>query len=120
MGQRSLRVNVLIQQEISQLIHTRYQGQTVFITISEVSVSPDLRNARVYYSVIGAEAEKKKAEKFFRQNAHDIRFQLGKRIVLKYLPHLRFIYDPSIERGVEIVDLIDQVAEDESLDEPLD
>jgi len=120
MGQRSLRVNVLIQQEISQLLHTRYQGQTVFITISDVSVSPDLRNARVYYSVIGAEEEKKKAEKFFRQNAHDIRFQLGKRIVLKYLPHLRFNYDPSIERGVEIVDLIDQVAEDESLDEPLD
>ena len=120
MGQRNLRVNVLVQQEVSQLLHTRYQGETVYITISDVSISPDLRNGRVYYSVIGGEDEKKKAEKFFRQKAHDIRYHLGKRIVLKYLPHLRFVYDPSIARGGEMVDLIDQVAEEESLDEPTD
>lgn len=113
MSQRNLRVNVLVKQEISQLVHTRFQGQTIFITITDVSISPDLRNGRVYYSVIGEEAEKKKAEKFFRQNAHEIRFQLGKRIVLKYLPHLRFVFDPSIQRGVEVVDLLDEVAEDD-------
>ena len=113
MGQRNLRVNVLVQQEVSQLLHTRYQGQTVYITISDVSISPDLRNGRVYYSVLGDEAEKKKAEKFFRQNAHGIRFHLGKRIVLKYLPYLTFIFDPSMQRGVESVDLIDEVAEEE-------
>jgi len=60
MGQRNLRVNVLVQQEVSQLLHTRYQGQTVYITISDVSISPDLRNGRVYYSVLGDEAEKRK------------------------------------------------------------
>ena len=120
MGQRNLRVNVLVQQEVSQLLHTRYQGQTVYITITDVSISPDLRNGRVYYSVIGGEDEKKKAEKFFRQNAHDIRFQLGKRIVLKYLPYLKFFYDASIKRGVEMVDLIDEVAQEELPPEILD
>lgn len=114
MGQRNLRVNVLVQQEISQLLHTRYQGQTVFITIVDVSIAPDLRNGRVYYSVIGGEGEKKKAEKFFRQNASDIRHHLGKRIVLKYLPHLRYVYDESMARGSEIIDLMDEVADDES------
>ncbi|MBH55442.1 MAG: ribosome-binding factor A [Opitutaceae bacterium] len=114
MSQRNLRVNVLIKQEISQLLHTRFQGQTVFITITDVSVSPDLRNGRVYYSVIGGGEEKLKSEKFFRQNAQEIRFQLGKRIVLKYLPLLKFIYDPSIKRGVELVDLMQQVSEDET------
>lgn len=113
MGQRNLRVNVLVKQEISQLLHTRYQGQTVLITITDVSISPDLRNGRVYYSVIGEADEKKKAEKFFKQNAHDIRSQLGKRIVLKYLPHLKYVFDPSIQRGVDVVDLIDQVAEED-------
>jgi len=117
MGQRNLRVNVLVQQEISQLLHTRYQGQTVFITISEVSIAPDLRNGRVYYSVIGGEKEKADAAKFFRQNAHDIRFHLGKRIVLKYLPHLRFVYDESIARGSDIIEYMDQVADEDTMDE---
>ncbi len=120
MGQRNLRVNVLVQQEISHLLHTRYRGQTVYITVVDVSISPDLRNGRVYYSVIGGEAEKKNAEKFFRQNAHDIRHHLGKRIVLKYLPHLRYVYDESIARGVEIIDLMDEVADEEISEEPTD
>ena len=108
----------MVKQEVSQLLHTRYQGETVFITITDVSISPDLRNGRVYYSVIGSEEEKKKAEKFFRQKAHEIRFQLGKRIVLKYLPFLKFIYDPSIQRGVELVDLIEEVAEEDLPTDP--
>ena len=101
-------------------MHTRYRGQTVYITIVDVSISPDLRNGRVYYSVIGGEEEKKSAEKFFRQNAHDIRYHLGKRIVLKYLPHLRYHFDDSIARGVDIIDLMDEVAEEESPEEPLE
>lgn len=114
MSQRNQRVNVLVWQEISQLLHTRFQRQTVFITITDASISPDLRNGRVYYSVIGGDEEKLKAEKFFRQNAQEIRFQLGKRIVLKYLPFLKFIYDSSIKKGVELVDLMQQVSEDEA------
>ena len=120
MGQRNLRVNVLVQQEISQLLHTRYKGQMVFVTITEVSVSPDLRNGRVLYSVIGGDPERKKAAKFFRQNASDIRFQLGKRVTLKYLPFLTFVYDPTIKRAVELIDLIDEVAEEELPEEQID
>jgi ribosome-binding factor A len=114
MGQRNLRVNVLVKQEVSQLLHTRYQGQTVFITITDVSVSPDLRSGRVYYSVLGGDEEKKRASKFFHQNAHDIRTHLGKKIVLKYLPILKYHYDDSIARGVEIIELIDRVTDEES------
>lgn len=120
MGQRNLRVNVLVKQELSLLLHTRYRGQTVYITITDVEVSPDLRNGRVYYSVLGGKTEKVKAEKFFRKNARDLRSQMGKRIVLKYLPFLKYVYDPSIERGVGVIDLIDQVAEEEFPGEPAD
>ena len=119
MGQRNLRVNVLVKQEVSQLLHTRYQGQTVFITVTDVIVSPDLRNGRVYYSVIGGEEEKIRASKFFHKNARDIRAQLSKNIVLKYLPFLTYHYDDSIARGVEIIDLIDQVTDQESQKENL-
>jgi len=113
MGQRILRVNVLIRQEISQLMHTRFQGQTVFITVTDVSISPDLRTGKVYYSVIGDATEKKKAEKFFRQNAHELRRLISKRIVLKYIPFLTYLSDNSIQRGVAVVDLIEEITEDE-------
>lgn len=114
MGQRIIRVNALVHQEISLLMHTRFQAQTIFITITEVSIAPDLRTGKVYYSVIGDAAERKKAEKFFRQNAHELRKIVSKRIVLKYIPFLTYYYDDSIERGVEVVDLIDEISEDEN------
>ena len=114
MGQRNLRVNVLVMQEISQILHTRFRGETVNITITEVSVSPDLRSGRVYYSVFGAEAEQRAAKRFFYRNASDIRHQLGKRIVLKYLPHLKYFQDDSIQRGVDLLKYMDQVEQGEN------
>jgi len=111
MGQRSLRVNVLVKQALSSIMHTRFRGETVNITITEVDVSPDLRNAIVYYSVFGGEEKEKQAAKFIRQRAHELRRLMSKEIVLKYLPYLRFELDHSIERGVDMVQLMDEVAE---------
>ena len=79
MSQRSLRVNELILREISELLHTFYKGDAVYITISEVSVSPDLRNAHVYYSVFGDEYQQREAELFFKKNGETIRRKVGKK-----------------------------------------
>lgn len=115
MGQRNLRVNALVRQEISQILHTRYRGETVRITITDASISPDLRSGRIYYSVLGEESEQRAAKQFFSRNATEIRHQLGKRIVLKYLPHLKYFRDDSIKRGVDLLNLMDQF---EQVDEP--
>ena len=64
MGQRVVRVNELVNREISDVLHTRFQTEAVYITITEVEVSPDLRHARVYYSVIGKEDEIQRADQF--------------------------------------------------------
>ncbi len=109
MGQRLVRVNELVKREISDVLHTRYQSESVYITVSEVSVSPDLRNARVFYSVLGDDEHRRSAGAFLKKRAFDIRRQLSKRIVLKYLPHLHFVYDQSIERGSHLNDIIDQL-----------
>ncbi len=117
MGQRLIRVNELVKREISDVLHTRYQSESVYITVSEVIVAPDLRNARVFYSVLGDDEQRRKAGAFLKNRNFDIRRQLSKRIVLKYLPHLHFIFDQSIERGSHLNDIMDELGmEDEGLE----
>ena len=118
MSQRTLRVNALLKREISTLIHTVYPKATVAITITEVSTAADLRNARVYYSVVGDAAARAKAKAFFARNHATLRYQIGRRIVLKYLPALQFIYDGSIERGTRLLDIIDQLEDTDPLSSP--
>ena len=111
MGQRTTRVNALLKREISNLIHTFYQDETVYITITEVEVSPDLRNARVYYSTLGDKVSQAAAVSFFSKKASDIRRRVGQKVVLKYLPFFQFILDHSIERGTQLLKIIDELDE---------
>jgi ribosome-binding factor A len=113
MSQRSLRVNELIRREISDLLHTFYQGDAVYITITEVSVAPDLRTGHVYYSVLGDEYRQREAEIFFKKNGESIRRKVGKQVVLKYLPHLKFIYDSSMERGANTLNILDELDQED-------
>jgi ribosome-binding factor A len=109
MGQRVVRVNELVKREISQVLHTRYQSEAVYITITDVVVAPNLRNAKVYYSVVGDEAQSCNAGRFFAREKREIRTQIGKVIVLKYLPVLEFIEDSSTERGAYINSVMDDM-----------
>ena len=115
MGQRVVRVSELVKREISDLLHTRYQAEAVYITITEVEVSPDLRHARVYYSVLGKDHESQKAERFLSDHAPEIRHQMGKRVILKYLPALEFISDQSIKRGSRLNALLDEIIPEDEL-----
>jgi len=99
MSQRVVRVNELLKREISAVLHTRYRGRTVAITITEVDTAPTLRSAKVYYAVTGDETARVEAEVFFHRHGRDIRAQMGKHIVLKYLPHLEFFIDAGVDRG---------------------
>ncbi|MGE9291530.1 MAG: 30S ribosome-binding factor RbfA [Puniceicoccales bacterium] len=109
MPKRKVRVDELLRREISTLLHTDYQSEGVYTTISEVDVSPDLRQAQVYYSVLGGEKREKEAEKFFRVKASEIRFKVGKRVVLKYLPFFTFVRDNSLERGFGLIEKLDDL-----------
>lgn len=112
MSNRGVRVNELVRREISDILHTKYQGDAVKVTITDVVVSSDLRNARVYYSVLGDEGDAYLAEKFFAAKHRDIRHELSQRIVLKYLPQLKFYQDDSIERGTNVLKILDELEEE--------
>ncbi len=115
MAERVVRINELVKREISAVLHTRFQNETVMVTISEVVVEPNLRTARVYYNVLGGEESSIKATHFFTKFHGEIRRLLGQKIVLKFLPHLQFIEDNSTERGVRVNQLLDDLGYQENL-----
>lgn len=97
--------------EISNILHTDYREQGVRITITSVEISPDLRNGRVFYSILGDENDLRNAQRFFSSRTGEIRQKLSRVIVLKYLPSLRFIHDKSLERGNRVVDILNEIDE---------
>ncbi len=109
MSNRTLRVNELIQREISDILRKRYQTESVTMTVTEVRVSPDLRDGRVFVSVIGDEANAEKKIQWLRGVAADIREELGRRIILKYLPRFEYLLDASAVRGARILQMLDEI-----------
>lgn len=110
MPNRVTRVNELLQREIGEQLRRHFGGsESVRITISEVDTSADLRRCRIYYSVIGDTQTIVDAEAFFRRIGKELRERVMKRVVLKYFPRFEFIYDPSMERGANLVELMDQL-----------
>ncbi len=112
MSNRKVRVGELVKREISDILHTRFQTSAVLITITEVDVSPDNKNALVFYSVIEANGfTRKKAQQFFAKNASMFRRELGKRIILKFLPALTFAFDEKNRAAAIVNELIDELVE---------
>lgn len=109
MSNRTVRVNELVQRELSDILRKRYQSDAVTITIAEVRVSPDLRDARVFVSVVGDAAAGEDRLRWLRRHAAEIREELSRRIVLKYLPKFEYVLDKSAERGARILQVLDEV-----------
>ena len=109
MSNRTLRVNELIQREISDILRKRYQSEAVAITVTEVRVSPDLREARVFVAVVGDEDTGAEKLRWLRSKASEIRGEVGRRIVLKYLPKFDYILDHSAVKGARILQVLDEI-----------
>ena len=109
MSNRTLRVNELIQRELSDVLRKKYQSEAVNVTIAGVQVAPDLRDGTVFISVIGSDDEAQQKLRWLRSINQELRFELGRRIVLKFMPHFIYKLDQSTARGNRILELLDQI-----------
>ncbi len=109
MSNRTLRVNELIQREFSDILHKRYQSESVAITITEVRVAPDLRDARVFVSIVGDDAEAERKLRWLKSHSKDIRHELGRRIVLKFMPRFEYLVDHSTEKATRLLQILDSL-----------
>ncbi len=105
------RVNHLIRREVSQLLQHQVKDPRLgsFIVVTEVSTSPDLRQAKIFVSHIGSEEEKQETLRALVAASGFLRNELAKRLGLRRIPELRFQWDNSIEQGVRLLKLIDEV-----------
>jgi ribosome-binding factor A len=107
MKHRLERINEVIKRELSELVVREISfSPKVLVTIHAVEITADLRQAHVFVSVIGDAAEKSEVLALLEQHRIELQQELGKRVVLKYTPHLYFKLDTSIERGIRVLDII--------------
>jgi len=108
------RVNESVRQVLSEAIGQLKDPRIGFVTITGVETSSDLRHARVYLSVLGAERKRAQTLAALQAARSLLQAQLGRELRLKRTPQLAFEYDPSVERGVRMTKLIDELAPDDS------
>jgi len=107
MSRRLDRVNELLRREIGNVIQKDYEWHGKLVTVSEVEVTQDLKEGKVWTSVLGGDAGPV-IDKLNRDHG-SIQSKVMKRVVLKSTPILRFHHDASAIRGVGIVNLLEEV-----------
>ena len=117
MSRRMGRVNGLLKQELSQLIFREVKDPRVasFVTITEVDTKPDLEHALVFVSVMASSEEQLDVMRGLKSAEGFLRLHLGNRVKLRKIPALSFKLDNSIERGADLLKLIDQVIENDGV-----
>ena len=107
---RLQRVRELLKRAIGEIIRRELPiDQTGLITVNDVGVSSDFRSATVFVGIVGNAAQKKTGVAVLERERKRIQSLLGKAVVLKYTPQLRFVADDSIERGNKILKIIDEL-----------
>lgn len=109
---KNTRINGEVQKELSQLIRQEIKDPRVnpMTSVTRVEVAPDLKHAKVYVSVLGDEQSQQDTLAGLKSAAPFIRSKLAKTVNLRNTPELHFVVDQSIEYGVNMSRLIDQVS----------
>jgi ribosome-binding factor A len=107
------RVNELLREVIAEEIRGLKDPAIGFVTITEVDTSPDLRNAYVYYTVLGSEEEQAASAAALERATPHLRSRLGGQIRLKYTPALEFRVDESLETGMRIDSILREIHRDD-------
>lgn len=107
---RLQRVRELLKREIGEAIRREFQvSEAGLITVNDVDVAGDLKSATGYISILGNAEQQKRG--FQMLNEHRVRIQglVGKAVVLKYTPTLKFVFDDSIVRGNRVLQIIEEL-----------
>src|ERR687883_1150963 len=113
MSERLRRVNEAVKEVLSESIGELKDPRIGFVTVTSVRTSPDLRHARVFVSVLGSERKRERSLEGLAAAHGVLQARLARELRLKRTPQLAFEYDPSVERGVRMTRLIDELAGDE-------
>lgn len=116
---KNIRINGEVQKELSKIISRELKDPRIhpMTTVTSVEVAPDLKTCKAYISVFGNEEAGKDTIAGLKSAVGFIRSQLAKSVNLRNTPEIRFVLDNSIEYGVRMTKLIDDVNKDLNDDE---
>ena len=110
MSLRLQRVRELLKREIGEVIRRELPvAEAGLININDVMVSADLHSALVYVGIFGTAEQKKHGAAMLRKQRKRIQGLVGKAVVLKYTPQLRFVVTDSIERGNRVLEILEEL-----------
>src|SRR3954470_4822825 len=108
-GARMRRVNQAVREGLSAQLAAGLKDPRIgFVTVTVVETSPDLRNPRVYFSVLGDEEAREEALAGLRHSRGFLQAQINSQLHMKRTPHLEFVYDSTSERAERLSRLIDE------------
>jgi len=109
---RAERVSDQMKQEVADILMRKIKDPRIgFVTVTDVEVSDDLRNAKVFVSVYGA--GKEETLKGLASASAFIRSELGRRMRMKFVPELLFRFDKTVEEGAHIMELLHEIEQEE-------
>jgi ribosome-binding factor A len=110
---RTARVGEQIRHDIADLLTVAVRDPAIgFITITRVTVTPDLQQARVYYTIIGDEKARRETARGLERARPMLRRHLGKRLRLRRVPELQFFFDESVGHQDRIEQIVQQLQQE--------
>ena len=106
---RLRRVNESLRAVVAEGVRDLKDPRIGLVTVTAVSVTPDLREATVYVSVLGGERTRRSTLDGLESAHAVLQAKIGRELSLRRTPTLTFAYDDSVERGVRMTKLIDEL-----------
>jgi len=113
MSERMRRVNEAVRHVLAEALPELKDPRIGIVTVTGVETAPDLRHATVYVSVLGSRRKRKDALLGLEAAHGVLQSRLAHKLRIKRTPQLTFEYDPTVERGVRMTRLIDELAPDD-------
>jgi ribosome-binding factor A len=110
MSLRLQKVQALLKREIGEVIRRELPiDEAGLINVNDVSVTSDTRSAVVYVGILGTPLQRQAGIALLQKNRRRIQSLVGKAVVLKYTPQLKFVVDDAIERGNRVLQILDEL-----------
>lgn len=114
MGVRVEKIQELIKEQVSAIIMREVKDPRIgFVTVTEVDISSDLKNAKIYVSLLGSPKQMKDSWEGLNSSLGFIRRELAQRIRIKFMPEIKFCVDTSLEYSAHIQEILTKIHQEE-------